>query len=85
MEEHEYLRTENHRLQSELDQLRRNYEDSSRRLQKVERELDRRNQTTEIVNLCKLLLTGSLVPLMSIVLLYWVLEGSLFSPIHTEL
>jgi len=85
VEEHEYLRTENHRLQSELDQLRRNYEDSSRRLQKVERELDRRNQTTEIVNLCKLLLTGSLVPLMSIVLLYWVLEGSLFSPIHTEL
>jgi septal ring factor EnvC (AmiA/AmiB activator) len=85
VEEHDSMRAENHRLQVELDHLRRNYEDASRRLQKLERELDRRNQTSEVVNLCKLLLTGSLVPFISIFVFYWLMDGSLLSPIHAEL
>ncbi len=85
VEEHDSMRAENQRLQVELDHLRRNYDDASRRLQKLERELDRRNQTSEVVNLCKLLLTGSLIPFISIFVLYWLMDGSLLSPIHAEL
>jgi regulator of replication initiation timing len=85
VEEHDSMRAENHRLQLELDSLRRNYDDASRRLQNLERELDRRKQASEVVDLCKLLLTGTLVPFLSIFVLYWLIEGSLLSPIHAEL
>lgn len=78
-DDREQLRSEVDRLYTELTTLRIVHEESMRKLKSMQKELDFRNQTTELVSLCRLLLMGSLVPLGSLFILYVVIDGSLFS------
>ena len=78
IEDHDKLKLENTYLRDELDILRREYDHISKRLLALQRQLDRTNQTKDVVNLCKLLLVGSLVPAASLVLVYSLIDGSMF-------
>jgi hypothetical protein len=78
------LRSELERLTSELTELRLIHEETCRKLKSMQKDLDFRNQATELVSLCKLLLMGSLVPLGSLFVLYIIIDGSLFSHVHSQ-
>ena len=77
VDEHSSMRRENKFLHAELEALRIEHHDAMRRLSTLQRELERTSQTKEVVNLCKLLLTGSLIPLVSVFLLYTLIDGSI--------
>jgi hypothetical protein len=78
------MRLEIERLTTELTELRVVHEETCRKVKSMQKDLDFRNQTTEVVNLCKLLLMGSLVPLCSLFVLYVIIDGSLFSHVHSQ-
>ena len=75
----EDMRAEIERLTTELTELRLVHEETCRKLKSIQNDLDFRNQASELVSLCKLLVMGSLVPLGSFFVLYIVIDGSLFS------
>lgn len=74
--EHNSLREENNSLHAELDVLRLDYNALLKKISVLEREANLTSQTKEVVNLCKLLLTGSLIPVASIFLLYLLIDVS---------
>ena len=74
VEEHNLLKRENQTLHAELETLRVEYNDLLRKYANVERELSLTSNTKEVVNLCKLLLTGSLIPVASIFILYSLID-----------
>ena len=78
------LRLEIERLSTDLNELRIVHEEACRKLKSMQKDLEFRNQATELVNLCKLLLMGSLVPLCSLFVLYVIIDGSLFSHVHSQ-
>lgn len=76
--EHENLKQENSDLRAELDTIKREYEQVTKQLASLQRQVERTNEAKEVVNLCKLLLAGSLVPIISLFLIYSSLDGSVF-------
>ena len=76
LEEHKALKSENEQLKSELDATRCENVSIRAELRAMHRRLDRVEGLSELVNLCKLLLTGSAVPFVSIFLLYCLLDGA---------
>ena len=78
IEEHEDLRLENRELHEALAALKRDYEHVSKQLMSLQHQLERTNETKEVVNLCRLMLAGSLVPVASMVLIYSFIDGSIF-------
>lgn len=78
VEERNTLAHEMFHLKEEIVELRTDRQSLERRLTSLQHELEIRNQMKEAVNLCKLLLAGSLVPVASILVLFALLDGSLF-------
>jgi chromosome segregation ATPase len=80
IEEHEDLKQENHALHEELTILKREYDQVSKQLISLQRQLDRTNETKEVTKLCKLILMGSLVPLASFIIMIAFMDGSILIP-----
>ena len=78
VEEHDDIRMENAELKTELSYLKREYEQVSKQIHALQRQLDRTNEAKEVVKLCKLMLAGVLVPVASVLLIYSVIDGTLF-------
>lgn len=78
IDELQLIRHENSDLRLELDTVRREYEKLTQKVVSLQLQLDRTDQTKEVVNLCKLILAGSLVPVASMLLMYALVDGHLF-------
>jgi hypothetical protein len=82
LKDREHLNEVNSSLRREVEELKQERNLLQRQLETLRRELERINQTKQVVNLCKLMLAWSLVPVASVVLVFALLDGSLYIPSH---
>ena len=80
LKDRERLNEVNTSLRREIQELRHDRDMLEKQLDSLRREVERINQTKQVVNLCKLVLAGSLVPVASVVLIFALIDGSLFLP-----
>ena len=76
MKDLERLNSVNRALRDEINSITADYDRLSQRFHAMQSELERTNQTREMLNLCKLLLAGSLVPIASAFIVFLLADGS---------
>ena len=80
LDEHNTLKSENADLRHEITLMKSDFDRLSHKFQYVQSQLERANETKQVLDLCKLLLAGSIVPVASALLVYFLADGSLFVP-----
>jgi hypothetical protein len=70
------LSNENIALRGEIKSISADYDRLSQRFHSIQCELERTNQTRDLLNLCKLLLAGSVVPIASAFVVFFLADGS---------
>lgn len=80
LKEREHLTELTAALRRELDEVKHDRNLLERQLDALRRDMERMNQTKQVVDLCKLILAGSLVPVASAIVVFALIDGSMFIP-----